>query len=181
MEPLAWTTGFNVLIQDDTDGMKTIPVYRKNTVVAHALVDDENHETLSKYKWNRADGYAQAWLSRRDAIKMHHLVLAPVPPMVTDHINGNTLDNQRHNLRNVTRQQNGQNRKGPPKHNTSGFRGVIRKPHCPLKPWQARISCPKTKKRISLGQYATAEEAGQVVAEARKCYGYLDGAQKEGG
>ena len=45
-------------------------------------------------------------------------------PKTIDHINGNGLDNRLCNLREVTRQQNNQNHRKPPKHNTSGFLGV---------------------------------------------------------
>ena len=41
-----------------------------------------------------------------------------------DHINGNGLDNRLCNLREITQQQNNQNHRKPPKHNTSGFLGV---------------------------------------------------------
>ncbi len=45
-------------------------------------------------------------------------------PKTIDHINGNGLDNRLCNLREVTQQQNNQNHRKPPKHNTSGFLGV---------------------------------------------------------
>lgn len=45
-------------------------------------------------------------------------------PKTIDHINGNGLDNRLCNLREVTQQQNVQNIRKPPKHNTSGFMGV---------------------------------------------------------
>jgi hypothetical protein len=45
-------------------------------------------------------------------------------PKTIDHINGDGLDNRLCNLREVTRQQNIQNHRKPPKHNTSGFLGV---------------------------------------------------------
>ena len=45
-------------------------------------------------------------------------------PKAIDHINGDGLDNRLCNLREVTQQQNNQNHRKPPKHNTSGFLGV---------------------------------------------------------
>jgi hypothetical protein len=45
-------------------------------------------------------------------------------PKTIDHINGNGLDNRLCNLREVTQQQNCQNQRVPPNHNTSGFMGV---------------------------------------------------------
>jgi hypothetical protein len=45
-------------------------------------------------------------------------------PKTIDHINGNGFDNRLCNLRQVTQQQNCQNQRTPPRHNTSGFMGV---------------------------------------------------------
>jgi hypothetical protein len=61
----------------------------------------------------RLRGHQLAWLLNYGYI-----------PKTIDHINGNGLDNRLCNLREVTQQQNVQNIRKPPKHNTSGFMGV---------------------------------------------------------
>lgn len=75
-------------------------------------------------------------------------------PMVVDHINGNTLDNQRINLRICTHQQNLCNR-GSTRGNTSGFKGVVWHKH--RRKWVAKIKV--NYKTYHLGLYATPEEA----------------------
>ena len=48
---------------------------------------------------------------RNTSIRMHQQILGKHPKgFVTDHIDGNGLNNQRHNLRFITQRQNSQNR-----------------------------------------------------------------------
>ena len=95
-----------------------------------AIVDDEDYETLSKFKWYfAADGYARRNRKRSDLnilcsqIYMHKVVSEHSAKQMTDHADGNKLNNVRSNLRPCTRTQNFQNKKRP-KNNTSGFKGV---------------------------------------------------------
>lgn len=80
-----------------------------------------------------------------------------------DHINGNTLDNRRSNLRTCTRAQshhNGKSHRG----NSSGFKRVCWDPgprnQRRLKPWKASIKM--NDRTRSLGYYSTAEEAARA-------------------
>ncbi|WP_422103644.1 HNH endonuclease [Vreelandella sp.] len=85
---------------------------------------------------------------------------------VVDHVNGNTLDNRRNNLRICTEQQNRWNRKVH-RNNSTGIRGV----YCEhLKGggvrWRAQIrKCGKT---YRLGSFRSSEEARQARVEAEK-------------
>ena len=74
-------------------------------------------------------------------------IMAPPAGMIVDHINGNTLDNRRSNLRVCTQSQNLMNSKKRID-NTSGFKGVSWKKSKKL--WQVYINVDK--KRI-LGGY----------------------------
>lgn len=101
-----------------------------------ALVDDEDYETVSQYKWYTVVipesplRYANTKLpgSGKTGLRtaMHRLLLDPGELMV-DHIDGDGLNNQRSNLRLVTHAQNMLNRR---KHssNTSGYKGVYWEP-----------------------------------------------------
>lgn len=108
-------------------------------------------------------------------IKMHRLILGLTDPKVFgDHVNGDTLDNQRSNIRASTNWQNGANR-GPNKAKKSNpYKGVYKlangKDHG--KPWWALIveSSSGTKKRRSLGVYATPEEAASAYDRAAVQY-----------
>ena len=83
---------------------------------------------------------------------------------MVDHRDHETLDNRKSNLRLVNHIRNGQNRKGPSKHNKSGFRNVYWN-KCKGK-W--RVEIVVNKKRIYIGDYDDKQEAAKVASEARK-------------
>ena len=91
------------------------------------LLDPEDEHLRWAYVWQQdRDGYAYS-ARLRSAHKpsfLHRMILSPPPGEMVDHINGNTLDNRRSNLRAVDCRTNGQNRVKMPANNTSGFRGV---------------------------------------------------------
>lgn len=92
---------------------------------------------------------------KKETIYMHRLVLGLTnPKLIGDHINGNTLDNRRANLRIATKSQNAVNRrKKKPK---SGYVGV----RANGARWQAFHYI--NKKFHSLGQFDTPQEAAMV-------------------
>lgn len=89
-----------------------------------AIVDDEDFAFLSQWKWQYSARYAVRTGPRplRKNIWMHRLIINPPDELEVDHINRNTLDNRRANLRVVTHRFNIQN--SPVKEHTSGYRGV---------------------------------------------------------
>lgn len=89
------------------------------------LVDEADYELLSKNKWWAwTDSwnltYAVGWVSQTRT-KLHHILLPKVPGRLVDHINGDTLDNRRDNLRYATPAQSRANTRPSAK---SGFKGV---------------------------------------------------------
>lgn len=86
------------------------------------LVDDEDFERLSRFKWIfNGVGYA----SRNEGkIYMHREIMNPKKGFVVDHIDRDKLNNQKSNLRIVTRMQNCRNRVKPDIKTTSKFKGV---------------------------------------------------------
>lgn len=107
--------------------MKTI----KLTKNQFAIVDDEDYDRINKYKWqavpNRDKWYAKRSFTvgkcKRIGVRLHRFILNAPPDKDVDHINGNTLDCRKSNLRICNESQNAQNR-GKTKSNTSGFKGV---------------------------------------------------------
>lgn len=93
--------------------MKKIPL----TQGKFALVDDEDYEYLKRWKWyahkDRNTFYAARQTpqggGKQKMIQMHAEIIGRKEGFVTDHINGNGLDNRRGNLRHATNRQNGQN------------------------------------------------------------------------
>src|ERR1051325_6561101 len=98
----------------------------------YAIVDDEDYGSLSKFKWcahqptkSREIYYA----SRRYRLEkghypfvlMHRQIMNPPKGYVVDHINGDSLDNRRVNLRIVTQRENTLNQKKHREGKTFGF------------------------------------------------------------
>jgi hypothetical protein len=80
---------------------------------------------------------------------------------VVDHINGDTLDNRRANLRVCTKSENNRNRRKLHP-TTSRFKGVYKN----TKPWIALIEC--NGKQFVLGRFASEEEAALAYDKAAK-------------
>ena len=78
-----------------------------------ALIDKEDFVLVNQYKWYfDKDGYAISAFKENGKtknIKMHQLIIGKKNGLIIDHINHNKLDNQKHNLRHITRQANAMN------------------------------------------------------------------------
>ena len=95
-----------------------------------AIVDDADYQYLSKYNWSYDDGYASRGIrmnGKRKIILMHRFLMGLYfgDKRVVDHINHNTLDNRRENLRICTKAENRRNSRKS-KNNTSSFKGVFK-------------------------------------------------------
>jgi hypothetical protein len=151
--------------------MKLIPLTRG----MHALVDDVDYDYLMQWKWTYlSTGYAyrQYTVGKKSngkqqlkTILMHRLLTGTPKGIDTDHINGNRLDNRRHNLRTCTRSQNNANSlvvRGT----TSKLKGVYLEKRTGR--WTSQISVGGRK--ISLGAYATEEAAHEAYKAASVVY-----------
>jgi hypothetical protein len=148
--------------------MKTLIINSKKHGIFEILLDDEDYEYVSKLgNWqitkNRDKFYAQKRINKK-IVYLHKFIMKCDNGYV-DHINHNTLDNQKSNLRitsNANNLRNGTLRKN----NKTGVNGVhydaIRKKYV------ARIKV--NYKTISLGRYNTIEEATQARKEAEVKY-----------
>lgn len=101
-----------------------------------ALVDDEDFAAVSKFKWSAGQGNGGVYATRMAKVSVngvrkqkqfsiHRMLMGDPEGKQVDHINHDTLDCRRANLRVATCSQNQLNRKGRQKNNTTGFRGVI--------------------------------------------------------
>lgn len=157
-----------------------------------AMVDDEDYDLVSAYRWNsKKHGntvYAQRgfWLSaekRVTTLRMARVIcgLGLGDPRVVDHIDGNGLNNQRSNLR-ICR-SNTDNIRAQRIRTTSGkssqYRGVTHRKHTAKsgrKLWAAQISIQGKMRQI--GRFLTETDAAlaynRVAAEAFGEYARLN-------
>jgi len=104
--------------------MKEIPL----TQGYKAIVDDEDYEELSKYKWYYSSSGACRDTTGRDGRKKHihmsrQIMKAPAH-LEVDHKDGNRLDNRRSNLRLCTHAQNLMNQKPQQRMHSSVYKGT---------------------------------------------------------
>lgn len=80
-----------------------------------SLIDREDAAKVMKYKWHFNGRYAVRNAGRhpnRKTMFLHHVILPQKAGFDIDHINGDTLDNRKQNLRYATHRQNMRNRTG---------------------------------------------------------------------
>lgn len=150
-----------------------------------ALVDDEDYEWLSQHKWYaRWSRHTSSFYALRGVLKNEGergksiymvreiLGFKQGDNHQSDHRNHNTLDNQRHNLRGCTHQQNMQNRR---KHRTwagkkcsSEYIGVF---WCKVgKIWKSQITF--NNKRFYLGRFQSEIKAAKIYdIKAQELFG----------
>lgn len=97
---------------------KKIPIGRNQ----FAIVDDEDYEKVSQYNWHTMGSSKQTYFYAATKVRMHRLVMDAPPGLMVDHINGDTLDNRKSNLRLCTNSQNQQNTGS--RGGTSKYKGV---------------------------------------------------------
>lgn len=127
-----------------------------------ALVDDSDYEQLAQRKWYFLHDYAIS-----DSVLMHRLIARPCQTQIIDHIDGNTLNNQRSNLRICSVAENLWNRRAT--WSASGFKGVSRR-NRDRSPWRASIT--KNGRAVHLGSFADPVDAAKAYdAAAKKLFG----------
>lgn len=146
-----------------------------------ALVDDEDYAELANHKWNAtAYGYATRThhdrfapgLYRAYCVFMHRQIMNAPRGLEVDHVNGDTLDNRRENLRLCTRSENMRNRR---KQRAAGratpssrYKGVAWSKNC--RNWTAKIK--RNGKTESLGSFPEERQAALAYdCRARQIFG----------
>jgi len=104
--------GYNVHTCDigNHNGLCPLPARIPLTKGKFALVDREDFDFLSQWKWHYASRYAVRIEYKKEGkykrISMHRLLMKVAATQEIDHINNNSLDNRKNNLRVVTHKQN---------------------------------------------------------------------------
>lgn len=126
-----------------------------------ALIDDADAH-LATLKWWFVDRYVRRSRTKANTCHLLHRAVTQAPSgTVVDHINGDTLDNRRANLRVVTHRANSHNTTSTRKNGSHGAIGVTWN----KRQWQAQIRVDGRLKHI--GVFKTFDEAREArrVAE----------------
>lgn len=137
------------------------------------LIDDEDLELFHRHKWHlNNSSLRHPYLVRREKVNgkivgfvFHREALGTPKGRFVDHINCDTLDNRRTNLRECTHAENMRNRRLSVK-STTGYKGVSLDRNRPDKPYAAHIKV--NKKTVHLGRFTTAEQAHEAYVAAAK-------------
>ncbi len=129
----------------------------KNEHIASAIIDREDFDKVKDHKWGlNSEGYVVSRIDKK-MVLLHRFLLDCSRNKEADHINHNTINNSRNNLRICTRSQNNMNRE---------FKGMSYNKR--ENKWMARIKIDG--KQIFLGYFDTEEEALKVRRKAEKKY-----------
>lgn len=140
-----------------------------------ALVDDADYEGLSRWRWQaKWHKRREVWIAARSTwtkgrkceLSMSRTIMCAPIGLMVDHINGDSLDNQRHNLRLATNQQNQHNQTRLRRDNTTGYKGVYLNSRSGNYVSQIYFN----KRRIPLGTRHTRKEAAMLYNEAALKY-----------
>ena len=139
-------------------------------------VDDDDYERLIGKRWLCCDFHGLPYVVANcdgELVRMHREILGCVKGdgKIVDHIDGNTLNNTKSNLRIATNSVNIQNQRNRSKKNRTGFIGVTPHLHGKWKQggkWRAEIGYRMH--RIFLGFFDSPEKAGEAYDRAAIFY-----------
>jgi hypothetical protein len=169
---MAHKKGFNdYKIMGDTT---IIYIKQRNDKIHEVLIDTEDLERIIalNLRWGVCwykkikSYYCRATRYKFLHLYLHKFILGTdsCVDFPIDHINHNTLDNRKSNLRMVSKFDNIKNRSGKNSNNKSGYRNV-----CLVDGWwivQIQINGKNTR----LGKFEDVHEAGKFAEEMRKKY-----------
>ena len=158
--------------------MKIIEIVKRNGDKYNVQVDDEDYEWLNQWKWHLSgppNRYAvRTNISKENgkyiykSIFMHRELLKTEKENIVDHIDRNSLNNQKHNLRIANNSQNAANRNKKPRKNCKYIGIQYKKWKNTKEHWVGIIK--KDNKYYNTYKYYTQLEAAMAYNELAKKY-----------
>jgi hypothetical protein len=139
----------------------------------HTIVSPQDYDLASRFRWSGRQSskswkvYARTDIvvdGKRANISLHRFLMNAGPGEVVDHINGDSLDNRRCNLRLCSNAQNTRNQRvHASRKTTSAYKGVYRQKSGLFR---AQIMCQYRK--VNLGSFGCELTAARVYDEAAR-------------
>jgi len=172
--------GFNNKYKIRKDGCVEIYLKRKNEEDMISIIDlddlqkliDFNYTWCASYNKSNNSWYAHCIIYKNGTMKKLALqcfimnLIERKRGQYVDHINNDTLDNRKENLRIIDNSSNLRNRKGKNKNNSSGYRNVTFNKSTGKWLVQLQINGKNTR----LGEFEDVHEAGKYAEKMRKIY-----------
>lgn len=131
-------------------------------------IDENDFHLVSPYTWHTVKIKNLTYVRTNIKINgkytpryLHQIIMGKKDGFIIDHIDGNTLNNKRENLRFCTHTQNMWNRKDKP--GKSGYRNIQSLPS-----GKFRVRFSVGNKKICYGCYDSLEEAKEVAEKQRR-------------
>ena len=155
----------NEYVYNDKLGCYEMSLYnRKNEKVCVTYIDIDDYEKVKDFKWGLNNEYVATKINNHE-MKLHRFIMNPPNDKVVDHINRNTLDNRKQNLRITDIRTNVINR-GLQSNNTTGVTGVR------LERGMYHSAISVNGKCINLGWFNNIQDAIVARKQAEYKYGY---------
>ena len=149
--------GKEVITLIDTEDLERVKSFGMRWCIKYYKEMDSTYADATN--WEEVNGQLK-FTSHR----LNNLLLNPPKGFCTDHINHDTLDNRKVNLRTVSVSNNGRNRKGKNSNNKSGYRNV-----CWINnQWVVQLQIDG--KNTRLAYFDDVDEAGQYAEKMRQKY-----------
>lgn len=180
---MAKKKGNNYII-DETNNIVKLELTRRDGTVLWTTIDLEDLQRVldfpytwsAKYDPDLEQYYVETTIylgfengkKLGKALKLHKFIMDAKDDEVVDHINHDTLDNTKGNLRCIPWKNNSTNRKSRNKNNKSGYRNVcwIKKENA----WVVQLSINGKNKRFGKFPYEELDKAGAFAEEMRQKY-----------
>ena len=176
---MAVKKGNNYII-DKVNGIAKLEIRRRKGENFWTIIELDDLEKVINYpytwyaKYQRLNKGFYIYASEYDAEIKHsksvllHQFIMDANGKTVDHINGNTFDNRKSNLRIVEDSNNSKNRKSKNSNNTSGYRNVTWSKNDNR--WIVQLQVNGKNKRLGSFPYDELDKAGAFAAEMRQKY-----------